>query len=617
MQRPLGTLLVVACAAGVAAGFHADAQSAGHAADASQNAEKAKAVPADLILTNGKIYTVDAARAWAKAVAIRNGEIMSVADSAGELKQLTGAETRVIDLQGQFAMPGFNDAHTHIASAGFAKLRVNLEGTKSLEEFQQRIRERLKDYKQDEWVTGRGWDHTLWPEQKFPTRRDLDAVSTKNPMIFGRVDGHVAVANSRALEIAGITKATKDPAGAHIERDEATGEPTGMLEEDAAMQLVYSQVPPFSAAQRRHALEMALEEATRFGVTSVQDNSVMNESATDNFGWQNFLVYQRMMREGQLNVRITEWLPFDLPVANLQRLRLAGGTTDPWLKTGALKAFMDGSLGSHTAAMLEPYSDDAATSGILRVDPAKLKARAIERDAAGFQLAFHAIGDRANRVALDAFEAAVKANGPRDRRDRVEHAQIVAPEDFSRFGLLGVVASMQPSHLLDDERWAEGRIGADRLVGAYAWRTMLDNEVHLAFGTDYPVEAIDPLRGVYACATRELPDGGPKGGWQPQEKLKMDECLRSYTVGSAYAEFEEKRKGKIAAGQLADIVVYPVDITQIPPTDLLKTRVAMTIVGGRIVYQAAATKDAAPAQKDETKDQLATSPPALQPQRQP
>lgn len=578
MRRILWVFLLAGCAATMPANLLPSIQ---------QNQGNNKSVAADLVLTNAEVYTVDASRPWAKAVAIRAGEIVGVADSTNELKPLISAQTQVIDLHGQFAMPGFNDAHTHIASAGFAKLQVNLEGAKSVEEFQQRIRYRLKDYKPGEWVTGRGWDHTLWPEQKFPRRQDLDAVTRNHPMIFARVDGHVAVANSRALEIAGITRATKDPAGAHIERDPKTGQPTGMLEEDPAMQLVYSHVPPFTTAQRRRALEMALDEATQFGVTSVQDYSVQSESATDDFGWQNFIVYQQMRREGKLNVRVTEWLPFDLPVANLERMRLAGGTDDPWLKTGALKAFMDGSLGARTAAMLAPYADEASTSGILRVDPARLKQKAIERDRAGFQLAFHAIGDRGNQVALDTFEAVANVNGPRDRRDRVEHAQIVAGKDFVRFASLGVVASMQPSHLLDDERWAEGRIGPERIKGAYAWRTMLDNRVHLALGTDYPVEAIDPLRGIYACVTRELPDGGPEGGWQPQEKLTIDECLLAYTAGSAYAEFEEKRKGKIAMGQLADIVVYPEDITKIPAASLLKTHVAMTIVGGRIVYDAA------------------------------
>jgi len=558
--------------------------------------------PADIVLVDGRIYTMDAKHPWTSAVAIRGESIVGVGDASAssaepldalkssDFKRWIGPNTRVIDLRGQFAMSGFNDAHVHLAGAGYAKLEVNLEGAKSLSEFQQLIRERLRDFKAGEWMTGRGWDHTMWPEKKFPTRQDLDAVAADRPMLFGRVDGHVAVANSRALEIAGITRSTPNPPGGRIEHDSTTGEPNGMLEEDAAMNLVYSRVPPYSLAQRRHALELAVDEASKYGVTSLQDNSVMSQTKDDNFGWQNFLVYQQMQREGKLRARITEWLPFVLPLEQLEEMRRAGGTTDPWLKTGALKAILDGSLGSRTAAMIAPYSDDPRTSGILRLDPAQLKAFAVERDRAGFQLAFHAIGDRANRVALDTFEAVRSANGPRDRRDRIEHAQIVSPPDLVRFASLYVIASMQPSHLLDDQRWATERVGPERIKGAYAWHTMKKNAVHLAFGTDSPVESINPLRGVYSCVTRELPEGGPAGGWLPEEKLKMDGCLRDYTVGSAYAEFEEARKGAIAPGMLADIVVFPRDITQIPARDLLKLPVVMTIAGGRIVYQASDTR---------------------------
>ncbi len=540
---------------------------------------------ADLVLLNGRIYTVDAAHPWAKAVAILGETISAIADSDDAIKIWIGPQTRVIDLHGQFAMPGFNDAHVHLASAGQAKLEVNFEGARSLSEFQQRIRDRLKDFKRGEWMIGRGWDHTLWPEKKFPTRQDLDAVATDRPMFFSRVDGHVTVVNSRALKIAGITRCTADPPGGRILRDPQTGEPTGMLEESAASNLVFVHIPPYSSAQRRRALALALEEATKFGVTSVQDYSVSIFSEDENFGWGNFLLMQQMHREGKLNVRVTEWLPFEASMAQLDTMRRLGGTSDPWIKTGALKAFLDGSLGSRTAALLAPYSDEPGNSGIMTADPAELTEMSIERDRAGFQLAFHAIGDRANHVALNVFGAVRAANGPRDRRDRIEHAQIVASSDFPRFGSLAVIASMQPSHLLDDERWADGRLGPERVKGAYAWHTMEQLGVHLAFGTDYPVESINPLRGIYACLTRELPEGGPPGGWNPQERLAIEDCIRDYTVGSAYAEFEEHRKGTIAPGMFADIVVFPADITLIPAPDLLRTPVTMTIAGGRIVYQ--------------------------------
>jgi predicted amidohydrolase YtcJ len=546
---------------------------------------------ATLALANGDFYTGEPTRPRAKFVAITGETIAAVTNSATDWKLWIGPQTRVVDLHGQFAMPGFNDAHVHMASAGFGKLEINLEGTKSLAELQERIRSRLKDFKPGEWITGRGWDHTLWPEKVFPTRQELDSVSADHPMLFYRMDGHVAIANSRALQIAGIARSTQDPPAGHIVRDPKSGDATGLLEEDSAMSLVALHVPPPSREQRRHALELAIDEAAQFGVTSVQDNSVQSTADGSATGWDNFIVYQQLKRAGKLKIRITEWLPFDAPLTWLEeRRRASGGSSaqdpgDPWLKTGALKAFMDGSLGSRTAALLVPYSDEPSTSGILRVVPAKLTAMAIDRDRAGFQLAFHAIGDRANRVALDTYAAVLAADGPRDRRDRIEHAQIVAPEDIPRFAELHVIASMQPSHLLDDERWAEDRLGAQRLRGAYAWHSMLQARAPLAFGTDYPVESINPLRGIYACVTRELPGGGPTGGWQPQEKLTMDECLRAYTAGAAYAQFEEHRKGKLAAGMFADIVVYPVDITKIPPRELLSTRVAMTISGGRVTYE--------------------------------
>jgi predicted amidohydrolase YtcJ len=576
-------------------------------AEASQNSQPqnrsaaaSARTPADLVLTNAVISTMDENHPRASMIAIRGGTIVAVAfnisdaiksDQAADVEALIGPNTRVIDLHKQFAMPGFNDAHAHLFSAAYAKLEVDLGGAKSLAEFQQRIRDRLKDYKPGQWILGRGWDHTLWLEKKFPTRQDLDVLSTEHPMIFGRLDGHVAVANSRALKIAGIKRATSDPPGGHIERDSKSGEPTGMLEEDAAMNLVYQHVPPYSVEQRRRGFELVMDEAAQFGVTSVQDNSVMDADDSANSGWKNFLLLQQLQREGKLKLRITEWLPFNAPLPRLEEMRRAGGSSSPespgdsWLTTGQLKLILDGSLGSRTAAMLAPYSDDPNTSGILEADPDQLKQMAIERDRAGFQLGFHAIGDRANRVALDTFAAVLEANGPRDRRDRVEHAQVVEAGDFARFGKLNIIASMQPAHLLDDERWAAERLGPARSRGAYAWHTMEQNGARLAFGTDYPVVAINPLRGIYACVTRQLTDGTPDHGWQPQERLRAKNCFLAYTVGSAYAQFEEQRKGTIAPGMLADIVVYPKDLNQTKPEAILTLPVVMTIVGGKIVYQ--------------------------------
>jgi predicted amidohydrolase YtcJ len=545
---------------------------------------------ADLVLINGSIYTGDTKSPRVRALAIR-GEMIVAAGSNAEVKRYAGPQTRVMDLHGQFVMPGFNDAHVHIGEAARAKLQINLEGARSLVEFQQRIRGALKSNPPGAWMTGFGWDHTLWPGKRFPNRADLDAVATDRPMLFERVDGHVAVANSLALKLAGITMQTPDPPAGHIIRERLSGdteprgtfgEPDGMLEEDSAMDMVKRRISPLTPIKRRRGIETALREAAQFGVTSIQDNSA----------WDDFLVYRALKTEGKLPVRITEWLPFDAPLDKLEQMRREGGVAagspasgDPWLRTGMLKAFLDGSLGSRTAATLAPYSDDPSTSGILRMDPRATAAMAIERDRAGFQIGFHAIGDHANRVALDIFAALQAANGPRDRRDRIEHAQVVAPADFPRFEELHIIASMQPSHETTDMRWAESRIGPERAKGAYAWNTLQSEGVRLAFGTDYPIESINPLRGIYACVTRELPEGGPSGGWEPQEKLPIADCIRHYTYDSAYAEFEEGRKGILAPGQFADLVALSQDLTRIAPHDILKTQAEWTITGGRFQYQ--------------------------------
>jgi predicted amidohydrolase YtcJ len=348
-----------------------------------------------------------------------------------------------------------------------------------------------------------------------------------------------------------------------------------MLKEGSAKRLVEQRIPGLPPDQRRRGIEMVLAEVAKNGVTSVQDYST----------WDDFRVYQQLKDEGKLTVRISEWLPFATPISELENKRGDATTTDPWLKTGTLKAFIDGALGSRTAALLAPYSDQPDTSGILTVDPDKLRTLAIQLDRSGFQLAFHAIGDRANRIALDVFEAVLKANGPRDRRSRIEHAQVVAPEDFARFAKLNVIASMQPSHQTTDMRWAEQRLGPERVNGAYAWATMQKNGVRLAFGTDYDVEPINPMRGLYACVTRELPEGGPPGGWQPQEKISLEDCIRAYTSGAAYAQFEEGKKGELKRGEYADFIVLSNDLTKIPPSDYTKTEVLRTVVAGRTVYQ--------------------------------
>jgi hypothetical protein len=544
--------------------------------DASQTHGATKQAPngvaAMTIYRNGRIYTNDPVSPWAAAMLVRGEEILAVGDD-DEVSALAETGAKTVDLEKHFVMPGFNDAHVHIGGAGEDWIAVRLNGVKSVVELQKRLAEGVAPHKEGEWITGRGWDHTFWPDKKFPNRQQLDQVSPKNPVILTHISGHVAVANSLALQLAGINKATPNPAGGEIEKD-ASGEPTGMLKEGAAMTLVHSKIPPSSMEQRRRGIELALADVAQHGVTSVQDNSA----------WEDFLTYRAIKNDGKLTVRITEWLPFPAPLAKLEQMRRDGGTTDPWLRTGALKMVTDGALGSRTAAMLAPYSDDASSSGIMTMEPEKLRALAIERDRAGFQLNFHAIGDRANRVALDVFEAVARANGPRDRRDRIEHAQVVAASDFPRFARLQVIASMQPSHQTSDMRWAEQRVGPERVKGAYAWASMEKFGIRLAFGTDYDVEPITPFRGLYACVTRELPEGGPQGGWQPQEKISLDDCIRAYTSGSAYGEFMEGKKGELKAGEFADFIVLSKDLSQVEPSEYAGTKVLRTVVGGRTVY---------------------------------
>ncbi len=513
---------------------------------------------------------------WASALAVRDDKIFCIGSIEHIMLDCGGSnsDAETVQLRGRFVMPGFNDAHTHLGSAGRDKLTLDLKGTDSLAELQQRVRVAASQHKPGEWIIGKGWDQTRWPEKTFPHRQDLDEVSPNNPVFLVHVSGHVGVANSLALKRTEITEDTKNPTGGEIERD-AEGNPTGMLKEGSAMEFVEQKIPEPTDAQRRHGIELVLEELARNGVTSAQDNSA----------WEDFLVYHQLKEEKKLTVRITEWLPFMAPVTELQNMRSEGGTTDPWLRTGALKMVTDGALGSRTAALLAPYSDDPNSSGIMTIAPEKLKAMALERDKLGFQLAFHAIGDRANRVSLDVFESVIRVNGARDRRDRIEHAQVVAPEDIERFGTLHVIASMQPSHQSNDMRWAEQRVGPERVKGAYAWNSIQKTGARLAFGTDYDVESINPFHGLYACVTRELPEGGPASGWQPQEKISLDDCIRAYTIGSAYAQFEEGKKGDLKAGKYADFIILSQDLTKATPKDILNTELLQTVVGGRTVYQ--------------------------------
>ena len=544
--------------------------------------------PPELVFVHGDIYqgiTFSAefgrnrgfAAMRVQALAVRDGRIVATGTDA-EIRQLAGPKTKVIDLGGHFVLPGLNDAHVHLANAGAEKLNVNLLGVRSLAEMQARIAERAKTTPAGEWLVGAGWDHTLWQDSRLPTRQDLDAVAGDHPAIFVRVDGHIAVANTAALKWAGITRDTPAAPGGKIDHD-AQGEPTGILRETVKDDLL-ARLPKPSPERRRRALELALEDAAQHGLTSVQDNST----------WDDFLALEDLERAGKLPIRVSEWLKFDDPVDVLVARRAQHPADDPMLHTGMLKGFMDGSLGSRTAALLAPYSDDPGNSGLPRYEQDKLNAMTVERARAGFQIGFHAIGDRAAQMALDAFAAAEDDLRPRGDKDpttlrfRIEHDQVITPAQFAEYKRLGVIASMQPNHLLTDMHWAVERLGPERARTSYAWKQFLNDGVLLAFGTDYPVEPITPFRGIYAAVTRM--DEAGKKTYYPEQKLSIEEAIAAYTTGSAFAEFRETDKGVLAPGYLADFVVLDRDLTKIPPAEILKTRVLRTVVGGKTVYEA-------------------------------
>jgi predicted amidohydrolase YtcJ len=548
----------------------------------------------DTIYLNGNIYTgvradlpkptLEIARV--QAIAVKGDRILSIGTDA-QIKGVKGKGTQVVDLAGRFVMPGFNDAHMHLAAGGLEKTRVNLIGVKSLDEMKARIAAAVKNLEPGEWIAGRGWDQTLWASQKLPSRYDLDEVTAGHPAFLSRVDGHAAVVNSAALKARGVTSQTPDPPGGSYSRD-ANGEPTGIIRE-AVWDQFYAGLPKASLAQRRRGIELALAEAKEWGLTSAQDSVTAEDDPTE---WDDFLLYEDLEREGKLTVRVTRWLSFHEKVETLEKHRAHHPQDDPMLHTGMLgEAYLDGSLGSRSAALLAPYADDPKNTGILRTDPGTLTDMTVERTLAGFQIGFHAIGDRAAQIALDAIaqaELRYKFRNPNahkanpDLRFRIEHDQVIDVSQVRRFAELGVIASVQPSHLLTDMHWAEARLGPARAKMSYPWRSFASQGVHLAFGTDFAVEPMNPFRGLYAAVTRKSEDG--KQSYYPEQALTIDEAIAAYTSGSAYAEFAEKDKGTLAPGMLADFVVLDRDITKVPPEQILQTKVLQTYVGGKNVY---------------------------------
>ena len=539
----------------------------------SQRNTAAQSFEADLVITNATVRTMDAARPVAESVAVHGNRIVAVGTSE-EMKRYAGSRTRVVDAKGALVLPGFNDAHVHFLSGGFQLASVDLRDAATPQEFAGRIRRFAEKLPAGRWITGGDWDHERWPSAPLPTKELIDSFTHDRPVFVSRLDGHMALANSHALKLAGITRLTPDPPGGLIVRDPSTGEPTGVLK-DNAMTAVYAKIPDPTFEEKLAAARAATGHAASLGVTSVQDVSAGSDVG----------VYQTLLERGELKTRVYAVAPLGQwkRLADVGVRKAFGGDM---LRIGGLKAFSDGSLGSTTALFFEPYTDAPETRGLgSGLAEGEMLKRVREADRAGLQVFIHAIGDRANDQILSIYEQVAREHGERDRRFRIEHAQHLRPEEIREFARQKVVASMQPYHAIDDGRWAEKRIGPVRIKGTYAFRSLLDAGAHLAFGSDWTVAPIDPLLGVYAAVTRRTLDGKNPGGWVPEQKITVEEAVRAYTHGSAYAEFADAVKGTITPGKLADLVILSRDIFKIEPAEIEKARVTMTIVDGRVVYE--------------------------------
>ena len=524
---------------------------------------------ADLAIVGARVWTGNPARPWAEAVAVR-GERIEAVGSREEVEALVGPDTRVIDADGGLVTPGFIDSHVHFLTGGERLASVKLRDAATPEEFIRRIAEFAKTVEPGTWIEGGDWDHTLWGGE-LPRRDWIDSVTTENPVFVSRLDGHMQLANSLTLELAGIDASTVDPPGGEIVRY-PDGRPAGVLKDNAS-DTVWAVQPTPTPAQRDRALDAAMEYVAAQGVTTVHHVGF----------WSHLPAFRRARDDGRQITRVYACTP----LSSWQRLRdtvAEHGRGDEWVRIGCLKGFVDGSLGSHTAAFLEPYTDTPDDSGFYVVEPDVLEARVAGAEAAGLQTAIHAIGDRAIRMLLDVYE---RTSGPgSDSRHRIEHLQHVHPDDFARLAELGIIASMQPYHAIDDGRWADQVIGPERALGTYAFRSVLDAGAILAFGSDWFVAPPTPLEGIYAAVTRRTIDDANPDGWVPSQKITVEEALTAYTRGGAYASFEEDIKGSIELGKLADLVVIDRDITSIDPVEIEDARVLATIVGGRVVFEA-------------------------------
>jgi hypothetical protein len=536
--------------------------------------------PADLILTNGRVWTGWEERPEVEALAIRGG-VIAAAGSDAEARRLASPETRIEDLGGRRVVPGFIDSHTHFISGGRYLLGVDLREARSEKEMAALLGRYAARQPAGRWILDGNWDHERWSPARLPSRASIDPLTPDHPVLVSRLDGHMALANSLALERARVTRATPDPPGGRIDRDPRTGEPTGILR-DAAMALVDRVVPLPSPEEQDEALAAAQAHAASLGVTSIHD---MSSGSLEGFQ-RDLEAFRRARARGRAQPRVYACAPLSEWQWLRDEIGRAGGG-DAWLRLGGLKGFMDGSLGSTTAYFFEPYVDSPHTRGLLTGDMAEegvMQTLITAAQSAGLQVNVHAIGDRANVMLLDLFAEAQRQGAPRGRRQRIEHAQHLRPQEIPRFAAEGVIASMQPYHVIDDGSWAEKRIGYERCHTTYAFRSLLDSGARLAFGSDWPVASLDPLWGVYAAVTRRTRDGRHPGGWIPEQKITVEEALRAYTRDATYAELEEGRKGVLRPGYLADLVVLSRDILAIPPEEIPQARVERTLVGGRVVY---------------------------------
>lgn len=543
---------------------------------------------ADVIVLNARIYTLDAQRPWAEALAVRQGKILAVG-AGKDISSLRDGHTKTIDAGGRLLLPGFVDSHIHMIEGSLNAQWIVIEQSETLAELRQQVTAYAAAHPEKRWIRGRGWSYPMFGAAAIPDKKLLDDIVPDRPVYLEAFDGHTWWANSKALQLAGITQQTPDPPGGVIGRDPATGEPTGVIKEDTANDLIERVIPEPTREERLQAIRFGLKEANRFGLVRVHcaGNDLMPES-----DWDNADLYDELRRSGELTVRlyiaafITPPILTDDKLAQVEEKRRH--YHDDWISAGAIKFYADGVIESHTAAMLAPYSDDPSQSGKLLWDPVSYTKAVTELDRRGFQIFTHAIGDRAIRSALDAYEMAQKTNHTSDARYRIEHIEDASAADIPRFGQLGVIASFQPLHAYPDEDtlkvWVRN-VGPERAQRAWAWHTIRNAGGSLAFGSDWPVVTQNPWPGVQNAVTRQTTEGNPPGGFLPQERISIEEAIKAYTLGAAYAGHWEQTEGSLEPGKVADLIVLSQDVFRIEPAEIGRTEVLLTMVGGKVVYQ--------------------------------